>query len=241
MTYCFELDGTICTREKFFPDAKPYLLIVNYINELYSKGHIIKIYSTRSTKGGKDWRKHTIFWLKDWKVKHHELIDHMPDCDILVSTKALSTKHLRDKLFPPPPKIGFVCSCFDLLHAGHLIMLKDAKSKCDKLIAGLQTDPTLDRSEKNNPIQSLDERREALLACRYVDEIELYDTEKSLIELLLKIKPDIRILGSDWKGKEYTGKGIAKEEYFHDRSAHSYSSTSLRKRIYELEKQKNEN
>ena len=245
MTYCFQLDGTICTEEEFFPDAKPYLYMIDHINKLYEQGHVIKIYSTRSKAGGKDWSNYNKIWLKDWEVKYHELINEgIPDCDRLISTNAQNTQALRNELVPQPPpeqRTGFVCSCFDLLHAGHFIMLKDARSKCDKLIAGLQTDPTIDRPEKNKPIQSLEERRESLSACKYVDEIRLYDTEKSLIELLLTVKPDIRVLGTDWEGKEYTGKGIAKEEYFHDRSTHSYSSSNLRKRIYEKEKEKNEN
>jgi len=244
MIYCFELDGTICTREKRFTDIKPYLYVIDYINKLFSEGHVIKIYSSRTSIGGRDWRKHTGIWLKNWGVKYNELVNGVPECDVFVSSKALSVESFREQIIPPIPKkerIGFVCSCFDLLHAGHFIMLEDSKSKCDRLIAGLQTDPTIDREDKNAPAQSLEERQKALEACRYVDEIRLYDTEKSLIELLLNVKPDIRILGSDWEGKEYTGKGIAKEEYFHDRSIHSYSTSNLRKKIYEQEKKKYEN
>ena len=90
--------------------------------------------------------------------------------------------------------IGFTCSAFDLLHAGHIIMLKDAKRQCDYLIAGLQTDPTIDRKEKNKPIQSLEERKIQLQAVKYIDEIIIYSSEKELYELIKKINPDIRIL-----------------------------------------------
>ena len=99
-------------------------------------------------------------------------------------------------------KIGFTCSCFDLLHAGHILMLKDAKEQCDKLIVGLQTDPTLDRPEKNKPIQTLEERKIQLEAVKYVDEIRIYSTEAELRDMLCEIWPDVRILGSDYITKD---------------------------------------
>lgn len=130
-------------------------------------------------------------------------------------------------------KIGFTASCFDLLHAGHCLMLKDGKSHCDLLIAALQIDPTVDRPFKNKPIQSLEERLIQLNSNKYVDQIELYTTEEDLENLLKIIKPDIRIVGSDYVGKPITGQQYSKEIYYHDRSIHSWSSTHLRKRIYE--------
>ncbi len=131
-------------------------------------------------------------------------------------------------------KIGFTCSCFDLLHAGHIIMLKDAKEQCDYLIVGLQTDPTLDRPEKNKPIQSFEERFIQLYAVQYVDVVVKYETEKDLYELLKKIKPDIRILGSDYDVPDvrFTGDDLNIPIYFHERN-HNYSSTNLRKKILE--------
>ena len=126
--------------------------------------------------------------------------------------------------------IGFTCSCFDLLHAGHIIMLQYAKARCDKLIVGLQTDPTTDRPEKNKPIQSLEERRIQLEAVKYVDEIFTYDTEEELYKKLLDIKPDVRILGSDYIGKSFTGDDLDIKIYYHDRN-HNYSTTNLRKKI----------
>ena len=127
--------------------------------------------------------------------------------------------------------VGFTCSCFDLLHAGHIIMLQYAKARCDKLIVGLQTDPTIDRSDtKNKPIQSLEERRIQLEAVRYVDEVFTYDTEEDLYKKLLDIKPDLRILGSDYVGKSFTGDDLDIEIYYHKRN-HNYSTTNLRKKI----------
>ena len=129
-------------------------------------------------------------------------------------------------------KIGFTCSCFDLLHAGHILMLEDSKKQCDYLIVGLQTDPTIDRpKEKNKPIQSLEERKIQLEAIKYVDEVIVYETENELYELLYKLMPNVRILGTDYEHKYFTGieiEGI--DIYFHKRD-HDYSTSSLREKI----------
>lgn len=108
-------------------------------------------------------------------------------------------------------KIGFTCSTFDLLHAGHVTMLEEAKRHCDFLIVGLQNDPTLDRPEKNAPVQSIVERQIQLAAIKYVDEIVIYNTEQDLVDLLLTLPIDMRILGDEYKTKEFTGKDIAKQ------------------------------
>jgi len=127
--------------------------------------------------------------------------------------------------------IGFTCSCFDLLHAGHIIMLKDAKKQCDYLIVGLQTDPTFDRpNSKKKPIQSFKERKIQIEAIKYIDEIIKYETEEDLYNILKKIKPDIRILGSDYKNKAFTGDDLKIKIYYHERD-HNYSTTNLRKMI----------
>ena len=132
------------------------------------------------------------------------------------------------------PLIGFTCSCFDLLHAGHILMLKDAKSRCQKLIVGLQTDPTIDRPRKNKPIQSYEERYIQLEAVKYVDKIIKYDTEKELLEILQNENPSIRILGSDYKsGIYFTGKELNIPIYYHERN-HDYSSSALRDKIGKL-------
>lgn len=129
-------------------------------------------------------------------------------------------------------KIGFTCSAFDLLHAGHIIMLKDCKSVCDYLVVGIQSNPNLDRGYKNEPVQSLIERTIQIEAVKYVDELFVYDTEEDLNEWLKlnKHNIDIRILGSDWKGKNYTGKDLDIPIYFHERN-HDYSSSELIERI----------
>ena len=130
-------------------------------------------------------------------------------------------------------KVGFTCSCFDLLHAGHILMLKDAKEQCDYLIVGLQTNPTLDRPEKNTPIQSLEERKIQLEAVKYVDEVREYSTESELRDMLCEIWPDVRILGSDYITIDnFTGCQYNIPIYYHERN-HNYSSSSLRKKIKE--------
>lgn len=132
-------------------------------------------------------------------------------------------------------KIGITFSTFDLFHSGHVAMLTDAKNHCDYLIAGLQTDPNIDRPDtKNKPVQSIVERQIQLAACRYVDEVVVYQTEQDLVDLLLILPIDIRILGVEYKGKQFTGdeacekRGI--EIVFNERD-HSFSSSSLRKRV----------
>ena len=110
-------------------------------------------------------------------------------------------------------------------------MLKDAKKQCDYLIVGLQTDPTIDRlKEKNKPIQSLEERRIQLEAVKYIDEIIIYDSEDDLYELLKKINPDVRILGTDYKNKKFTGQNLNIKTYYHKRN-HNFSTSNLREKI----------
>jgi glycerol-3-phosphate cytidylyltransferase len=136
-------------------------------------------------------------------------------------------------------KTGFVASCFDLFHAGHILMLEEAKKQCDYLIVGLQTDPTVDRPEKNKPIQSIFERHIQLEACRYVDEIVVYATEKDLMDVLLSFPIDIRIIGEEYQHKSFTGKELPIEIYYNKRR-HSFSTSELRQRVVEREKVKNE-
>lgn len=133
-------------------------------------------------------------------------------------------------------KIGVVFSCFDLIHPGHIVMLKDAKDQCDVLIVGLQSDPTIDRPEKNKPIQSLAERDIMIESIKYVDEVIYYEREFQLHLLLSKLQPDVRILGSDWKNKKFTGYDLPIPIYWHKRN-HEWSTSSLRKRIYDNENQ----
>jgi glycerol-3-phosphate cytidylyltransferase len=138
-------------------------------------------------------------------------------------------------------RIGFTASQFDMLHAGHVAMLSEAKNHCDYLIAGLQNNASWDRPEKNAPIQSIVERQIQLAATRYVDEIVVYNTEKDLEDILLTLPIDVRILGIEYEDKDFTGKDICNKRnirlIFNSRD-HSFSSSSLRKRVVEAERQK---
>jgi len=129
---------------------------------------------------------------------------------------------------------GFTCGAFDLLHPGHILMLQEISDQCDYLIVGLQSDPSIDRSEKNKPIETIDERLIRLEACKYVDEIIIYNTEADLYKLLKELKPDVRFLGADWQGKHFTGDDLPIKVIFNSRG-HGYSSSNLRKRILEKE------
>ena len=135
-------------------------------------------------------------------------------------------------------KIGFTCSCFDLFHAGHIMMLKEAKSVCDYLIVGLQSDPTLDRPEKNKPVQSIVERFIQLDACKYVDEIVVYATEKDLMDVLLSYPINVRIVGEEYASVDFTGKNLSHIEIYYNKRRHSFSTTELRKRVIELSNNK---
>ena len=138
-------------------------------------------------------------------------------------------------------KIGITCSTFDLFHAGHVIMLEEAKRQCDYLIAAIQVDPTLDRQTKNKPVQSIIERQIQVSACKHVDEIIVYSTEKELEDIFMALPIDVRILGEEYKDTDYTGKEICMkrgiELYFNKRD-HFFSSSDLRQRVFDAEAKK---
>ena len=133
-------------------------------------------------------------------------------------------------------KIGFTASSFDLFHSGHVAMLKEARSNCDYMIVGLQTDPTIDRPEKNKPVQSVFERYVQLEGCKYIDEIIPYATEQDLLDIFLTYKIDVRFIGEEYKSKDYTGKQLCLDkgiEIHYNSRQHSFSTSGLRKRISE--------
>ena len=131
-------------------------------------------------------------------------------------------------------RVGFTASTFDLLHAGHVMMLREAKDQCDYLICGLQIDPAVDRPEKNSPIQTIVERYTQLSAIKYVDEIVVYSTEQDLLDILEMYKIDVRILGDEYKDKDFTGREVCDrlniDLYFNNRD-HRFSSSNLRKSV----------
>lgn len=126
-------------------------------------------------------------------------------------------------------KVGITFSTFDLLHAGHLVMLREARTLCDYLIVGLLVDPSTDRPEKNKPIESMFERYIRLSSCKFVDEIIPFEKESDIIDIILTIQPDIRIVGEEYKGTQHTGIGLCPIHY--NSRKHSFSSSDLRKRV----------
>ena len=141
-------------------------------------------------------------------------------------------------------RIGFTASTFDLLHAGHIAMLREAKSQCDWLICGLQIDPSIDRIDKNKPIQTIVERYVQLDAVCYVDEIIPYTTEKDLEDILQMFNINVRIIGEEYKDGKFTGRAICSSrgiEIYYNKRDHRFSSTDLRKRVFENEQSVREN
>lgn len=130
-------------------------------------------------------------------------------------------------------KIGLTASAFDLLHAGHVLMLEECKQHCDYLIACLQTNPSLDRPEKNKPVQTVFERYTQLRAVKWVDEIIPYETESELVDILKARAPDIRFVGEEYRDKDFTGKEIGDIQIFYNSRRHRFSSSELRKRMKE--------
>ncbi len=135
------------------------------------------------------------------------------------------------------PIIGVTAGSFDLTHAGHYLMFEECKGQCDYLVVFLQTNPHIDRAEKNVPVQSTHERYLQVRACKYIDEVIVYETEQDLYNLLCSIRFDKRFIGSDWQGKSYTGHdipGMPTKVVFNSRN-HGFSTSSLRKRVYDAE------
>jgi len=144
----------------------------------------------------------------------------------------IDKKELARKLDKPIEEVvvGFTASSFDLMHAGHVVMLQESKQLCDYLIIGLLTDPTLDRPDtKNKPIQSIFERYVQVASCQYVDEVIPFESEKDLEDMIQTINPDIRICGEEYKNKEHTGKGLCHIHY--NKRRHSFSTSELRERV----------
>ncbi len=128
-------------------------------------------------------------------------------------------------------KKGITFGAFDLFHAGHILMMEEAKSVCDYLIVCLQTDPSLDRSEKNSPVQSILERQIQVEACKYVDEVIIYDPEEDVMEISNSIDWDVRILGDEYKDKYFTGREEYLDKCYFNKRPHDFSSSELRERV----------
>ena len=128
-------------------------------------------------------------------------------------------------------KKGITFGAFDLFHAGHVLMLEEAKTVCDHLIVCIQSDPSLDREEKNKPVQSIIEREIQVSGCRFVDEVIIYDTEADLLNIIGQVDWDIRIIGEEYKNKDFTGRDQTLERCHFNKRPHNFSSSELRERV----------
>lgn len=141
-------------------------------------------------------------------------------------------------------KIGITASTFDLLHAGHVAMLREAKTQCDYLICALQNDPSVDRPDKNAPVQNIVERQAQLAAIKYVDEILVYNTELELLDILSMYQIDVKIMGEEYRDQDFTGKDLCRQrdiEFYFNKRDHRFSTSDLRKRVAETGLQNGKN
>jgi len=134
--------------------------------------------------------------------------------------------------------IGITFGSFDLCHYGHVLMFEECKQYCDYLIVGVQSDPSIDRPEKNSPIQSHEERLGLVNSIKFVDEVKSYNTESDLVDMLKEVNPDIRILGAEHEGTKFTGYELSSIKTVFNSRDHGYSTSELRRRVYEAEKKK---
>lgn len=234
MIYCFDIDGTVCdTKGNDYKNSIVKMEMLTAVNELYEEGNEIVFFTARGGTSGIDWTDFTHQQLRTWGFKYHELITNSkPHFDLLIDDKCVNVEAWRKENLPK--RKGIIAGCFDVIHPGYVTMWKDAKSQCDYLIVALQTDPTIDRKEKNKPVHSLEERRLILSSIKYIDEVVVYETEKDLNLLLKNIDYDVRILGSDYEGTRFNGHELNKEVYFHNRE-HHWSASGLRRKIHEEE------
>ncbi len=236
MNYCFDLDGTICNTPLRPSDNKPGYLestpipfMVEQVNQLFDSGHKIIIMTARGRGSGIDWTQLTREQLDRWGVKYHELepMFHKPTADLFIDDKGIDVEEWKKTR---PAKKGIIAGAFDVIHPGYIRMFKDAKQHCNHLTVALHEDPSMARPHKLKPVQSVDERREILLALRDVDSVVVYQAEETFLSYLSDY--DIRFLGTDYMDGSYTGKDINIDIVWLDRKGHDYSSTKLKTEIF---------
>lgn len=238
MRYCFDIDGTLCdtpNNENGKPDyinAKPFPFMVEKVNHLYDTGNYIIMQTARGKGSGIDHTELTKKQLDDWGYKYHELFPMFckPTADIFIDDKGINVDDWKKQ---QPTKRGIVAGAFDIIHPGYVRMFNDAKKYCNHLTIALHIDPSLERNHKLKPVQSPSERTEILLSMKNIDSVVYYSTETEFHDHLKSGKYDVRFLGTDYKNQFYTGKEIPIDVIFLDRESHDYSSTRLKKIIYE--------
>ncbi len=232
MIYCFDIDGTICSlvENSEYDNAEVISVMRTTINRLYDEGHVIKFMTARGCVSGVDWSDLTQRQLGQWGFKYHELImNKKPHADLFIDDRGVDVNTWiknQDKV------TGFLAGTFDLIHPGYIKMFEDAKTICNHLIVALHVDPSKEREHKYKPINTIEDRKLILSSIKYVDEIVVYSDEHELDELIKKLKPNYRILGSDYIDKEITGNHPEVEIYYHNRN-HDWSYSSFRKKVKE--------
>ena len=235
MKYCFDLDGTICDtplrpddNKPGYLESTPYSFMVEQVNRLFDEGHKIIIMTARGRGSGIDWTQLTIEQLDRWGVKYHELepMFHKPTADLFIDDKGISVEEWKKTV---PPVKGIIAGAFDVIHPGYIRMFEEAKTHCNHLTVALHEDPSMERSYKLKPVQSVDERKEILEAIRYIDDVIVYQAENTFLNYLNDY--DIRFLGTDYMDGSYTGKDLSIEIRWLSRE-HEYSSTKLKTEIY---------
>jgi cytidyltransferase-like protein len=229
MIYCFDVDGTICdTNKNDYKNSIPRQHMVEKINKLY-EDHRIKIFTARGCVSGIDWEDYTARQLDGWGIKYHELIcNKKPHFDLLVDDKAIHVDRWVDEYFPK--KVGLIAGCFDILHPGYIKMFEDARTVCDWLIVALHENPNQEREKKYEPLFSVQDRKKTLESINYVSKVVTYRTEEDLETIIKEISPDVRIIGSDYRGKLITGQEYSDEIYFHERE-HDHSYSKVRREL----------
>ena len=233
MKYCFDLDGTICdtpviNNKPVYHEAIPIPFMIEQVNRLFDEHHKIIIMTARGRGSGKNWTDWTIKQLDMWGVKYHELepMFHKPTADLFIDDKGINVEEWKKTV---PPKRGIIAGSFDVIHPGYIRMFKEAKEYCNHFTIALHEDPSTERSIKLKPVQTVEERKEILLAIQYIDDVIVYQKEETFLEYLKNY--DIRFLGTDYRDGSYTGKDLNIDIIWLTRN-HDYSSTKLKTDIY---------
>jgi len=235
MRYCFDIDGTLChtpNNTKGKPDyenAQPFPFMVEQVNRLYDEGNYIIMQTARGKSSGIDHTDLTKKQLGDWGYKYHELFPMFskPTADIFIDDRGVNA---IEWLSQQPIVKGIVAGAFDLIHPGYVRMFKECKTHCNHLTVAIHEDPSFARPYKLTPVQSLEDRKEILRAIKYIDDIVVYQAEDTFLSYLDDY--DIRFLGEDYIDGSYTGKDLKIKVVFIDRN-HDYSTTKLKRKIYE--------
>lgn len=238
MKYCFDIDGTLCytpNNELGKPDyvnAKPFPFMVGQVNRLYDEGNYIILQTARGKGSGIDWTDYTKEQLENWGYKYHELFPMFckPTADIFIDDKGINVEDWKKR---QPATKGIIAGSFDIIHPGYVRMFRDAKCHCNYLTIALHRDPSTERSHKLSPVHSIYERTEILLSMKDIDSIVYYSCEEEFLNYLRSGEYDIRFLGTDYKQGCYTGKDIDIKIIWLNREDHDYSTTKLKKQIYE--------